>query len=299
MSFCGLCVLFHLFQAVVSQAVLSQFPALLTADVGSLVKLQCQSGRLAPGIVYWYTHWPREGMRLVYKTGRFVTPGGRFSGEVCKQSGNYSLVIDNVQRNDSGRYYCAAPNAGNRTLIFGTGTTLVITAGPPVLFLLTPPPAEIPRLERVPLMCLVRGAAPDSSPIRWLVAGRAAEGRSEPGTLEPDGSYTARSVLSVSAETWRSGAVCTCTVPINATGDLLSESVASPGEPLHSSTCRFALYASLAMAPLVMGLIGVAVARRGKTRQPESAATTDRGTASRIKKAEEETMYAHLAFAVD
>ncbi|XP_041037741.1 immunoglobulin kappa light chain-like [Carcharodon carcharias] len=166
-------------------------------------------------------------MKLIYTAGKYLPAEGRFSSEISDKAGNYSLLIADTRRNDSGMYYCAIRNYQNRALIFGNGSQLVITEGSPTIFLLTPPEDEIASMERVPLLCLIRGLSPGPFPVRWNVSGWDIEGQADSGRIETDGTYTIRSYATLSAETWRSGAVCTCTVQINSSESLLSASVSS------------------------------------------------------------------------
>ncbi|XP_078390139.1 immunoglobulin lambda-1 light chain-like [Cetorhinus maximus] len=229
MSFLGVCALSHLFQVIVSQPVLSQSPPVQTLPAGSRAELSCHTESPLVDYAFWYRQWWRNDMKLVYTAGKYLPAEGRFSSESSDKAGNYSLLIADTRRNDSGMYYCAIRNYQNRVLIIGNGSKLVITEGPPTIFLLTPPEDEIHSMERVPLLCLIRGSSPDSFPVRWNVSGRVTEAQTDPGTIETDGTYTIRSYTSLSAETWSSGALCTCAVQINSSENLLSASVSSQG----------------------------------------------------------------------
>ncbi|XP_067878991.1 immunoglobulin kappa light chain-like isoform X1 [Heterodontus francisci] len=298
MSFLGACALSHLIQVVVSQTVLSQSPLSQTVPMGSLVKLNCHTERLVASLVLWYRQQQWRDMQLVYKVGQYLPADGRFSGEIDDKSGNYSLVISNVQRNDSGMYYCATRNSQSMAQIFGNGSKLVVTAGPPAVFLLTPPPDEIPSIERVPLICLVRGLSPHSFPIRWNVSGRVIEGQTDSGTIDEDGTYSVRSHISVPVESWSSGVVCTCTVQINSTENPISESVSSQrGSPLHTS-CDLPIYLSslAAAALLLLGMVVFTAGRSCRKRQSGNMNSDEELPNSRPRVQEKETLYARLAF---
>ncbi|XP_067878577.1 M1-specific T cell receptor beta chain-like isoform X2 [Heterodontus francisci] len=275
MSFGIPCVLFHLFP------------------------VHCQPGWLAGGAVDWYKQLHREHLKLVYTVTKHGRPAGRFSGEVNDESTLYSLIIRDVQANDSGFYCCAAKEFSGQPLMFGNASKLLIT-GSPIMFLLTPPPAEISSMQRVPLMCLVRGLSPNSLPIRWNVSGRVTEEETDSGTIDPDGTYSIRSHISVSAETWSSGVVCTCTVQINSTENLISESVSSQREsPLHTS-CGL-IYGSLssAAALLLLGMVVFTAGRSCRKRQSGNMNSDEELPDSRPRAQEKETLYARLAFPAD
>ncbi|XP_067878585.1 Ig heavy chain Mem5-like [Heterodontus francisci] len=300
MSFLGVCALSHLIQVVVSQTVLTQSPPIQTVPVGSRVKLNCHTKSLATGYVFWYRqqHW--RDMQIVYKVRQYGLADGRFSGEVDDNSGNYALVISNVERNDSGMYYCATRNYQNMARIFANGSTLVVTEGPPTMILLTPPPAEISSMERVPLMCFVRGLSPHSLPIRWNVSGRVTEGKTDSGTIDEEGTYITRSHISVPAETWSSGIVCTCTVQINSTENPISESVSSQRESVLHPPCGLPIYGSLSAAVLLLlGMVVFTAGRSCRKRQSGNMNSDEELPDSRPRAQEKETLYARLALNAD
>ncbi|XP_060676726.1 uncharacterized protein LOC132805603 isoform X3 [Hemiscyllium ocellatum] len=96
-SFILLCHL--LFPVTALHNTLLQTPRLQTVSVGSSIKLNCH------------------------------TDGKKISGEINNTLKIYTLVIDDVQVNDSGRYYCAAWKSYGRPLVFGNGSTLHVTDG--------------------------------------------------------------------------------------------------------------------------------------------------------------------------
>ncbi|XP_067878570.1 Ig heavy chain Mem5-like isoform X2 [Heterodontus francisci] len=300
MSFLGVCALSHLIQVVVSQTVLSQSPPIQTVHVGSRVKLNCHTERLVASYVVWYRQQHRRDMQLLYTVGKNYPADGRFSSDVDDKSGNYALVISNVERNDSGMYYCTINNYQNLARTFGNGSTLVVTEGPPAVFLLTPPPAEISSMEKIPLMCLVRGLSPHSLPILWNVSGRVTEGQIDYGTIDEDGTYSVRSHISVPAETWGSGVVCICTVQINSTENHISESVSSQRDsPLHTS-CALSIYGSLSAAAfLLLGMVVFTAGRSCRKRQSGNMNSDEELPDSRPRAQEKETLYARLAVNAD
>ncbi|XP_078095902.1 Ig heavy chain Mem5-like isoform X2 [Mustelus asterias] len=271
MSFLRICTLFHLFQVTVSQATLSQSPPVQTLPAGSPVNLSCRIQGQAASYVHWYRQRERNDMDLVYTAFQNSRTEGRFSSEISEKAGICSLIIADSQKNDSGMYYCAIPNYQNMVQIFGNGSKLVITAGSPTIFLLTPPLDEIPAMERVPLLCLVRGVSPDSFAVRWNVSGRDTEGQSDSGTLEPDGTYTIRSYISLSVETWRSGTHCTYAVQVNSGESILIESVSSQRDSPSPTTCHLLFPGGLsAAALLLLGLVLVAGRRICRNRQKDT-----------------------------
>ncbi|XP_051901910.1 uncharacterized protein LOC127587543 [Pristis pectinata] len=284
MSCFAVFALSHLLQVSVSQAALFQSPPVQTVRVGSRATLNCSRDVGALAFISWYKQSDRGHLQFLYRMGRFVGPDGRFSGIVDEESANYTLVIENVQLNDSGIYFCAAHLYSE----FGNGSKLVVTADPPTIFLLAPPVDEIPQMKLVPLMCLVRGASSESLLIRWNVSGNISEGVVDPPTFDPDGSYSVRSRFHISAETWRSGAVCTCTA-----GDLVSDRVAVQKDDLQP--CHiifFSLVPTLLL--LFLGATAVAITKGREKRQAGNPETFGKIINSRRKNPGHDT-YAQLA----
>ncbi|XP_038641661.1 uncharacterized protein LOC119957567 [Scyliorhinus canicula] len=297
MSVLSVCSLFHLFQVILPQPIVSLSPPVQTLPAGSLAKFSCRIGSTMAKTVFWYKQRERNDMKLVYTTGKYLSAKDRFSSEIHEKEGNYSLIIANAQRNDSGIYYCATHNY-KLGRIFANGSKLIITEGSPSIFLLIPTQDVIPSMERIPLLCLVRGLNPDSFPVRWNVAGRDTEGHSDSATIEPDGTYTIRSHASVSVDSWRSGTPCICAVQINASELLLSESVSSQRDSLSSPFCIFTLSAILA-ALLLLGLLFVALRRMFRKRQSVIMNSDEELAVSRSHPQNKETIYADLAFKQD
>ncbi|XP_078095899.1 uncharacterized protein LOC144510334 [Mustelus asterias] len=300
MIFLGICALFHLFQGTVSQTNLSQSPPVQTLPAGSPVHLSCRIQGQAAIHVLWYRQRERNEMDFVYRAFQNNVAEGRFSSEISEKGRIYTLIIADSRINDSGMYYCATRSSQNMAQIFGNGSKLVITAGSPTIFLLAPPLDETSAMERVPLLCLVRGVSPGSFHVRWNVSGRDPEGLTDSGTLEPDGTYTVRSYINLPAGTWRSGARCTCAVQVNSSESILSESVSSQRDSPFPTTCHLLFSGGLsAAALLLLGLVLVAGRRMCRNRQRGTANRDEELTESREHKQNTETLYARLAFNED
>ncbi|XP_078390138.1 uncharacterized protein LOC144672194 [Cetorhinus maximus] len=300
MSFLAVCALSHLFQVIMSQPVLYQSPPVQTLPAGSPAKLSCLAEGSVVGFVFWYRQSERNDMKLVYRAGQYIPAEGRFSSETSCKAGNCSLLIADTRRDDSGMYYCAIRNFKNMARIFGNGSQLVITEGSPTIFLLTPLEDEIPSMERVPLLCLIRGLSPDSFTVHWDVSGRDADGQTDSGRIETDGTYTIRSYTSLSAETWSSGALCTCAVQINSSENLLSASVSSQRVSPLFTNCSFVLSGGLsAAALLLLGMILVAGRRSCRIRQTGKINSDEEMKDCREQRENKETLYARLAFNED
>ncbi|XP_043551096.1 uncharacterized protein LOC122552430 isoform X2 [Chiloscyllium plagiosum] len=109
---------------------LLQTPRLQTVSVGSTIKLNCHTSWYVSGHLHWYKQQLRENLQKVYLINKnFISDGRKISGGINNALTIYTLVIDDVQVNDSGLYYCAAWTFYGRPLVFGNGSILHVTDG--------------------------------------------------------------------------------------------------------------------------------------------------------------------------
>ncbi|XP_041095034.1 uncharacterized protein LOC121307023 isoform X2 [Polyodon spathula] len=207
-----------------------------TARPGESVTMQCSIGTVLAEspLISWYRELPGGVLEPVTQIIRHVLTNGRYTGETYNENGSFSLTIGNVQRNDSGLYFCIVGASG--TFTPGRSSRLVV-ADPqrtPSVQLFSPVSAEGESgwTEPVPVVCLVRDASPLWGPVLWTIPGLSAE--PPPGLdevlIEPDGSYTVTSHTTVSAEQWESGGAA-CEVRNNATGQ-----VSASGKGTHGNS---------------------------------------------------------------
>ncbi|GCB75501.1 hypothetical protein scyTo_0016433 [Scyliorhinus torazame] len=288
---------FHLIPVIFPQAVFPQTRAEETVSVGGTFKVHCHTGWLASAVVYWYKQQHREHLQFVHIVRKHIPAEGRFSGEVNGDSTIYTLVIKEVQRNDSGVYYCAARKSNGMSFIFGNGSKL-LTAGPPAIFLLAPPLADILSMETIPLMCLVSGAASIKLRVRWNLAAWETEEWSHSGTIASDGAYSMGSQLRVSADTCTNGARCTCSVQTNASEHLISEPFSYRREPPQPYCLPLIYGGSLVM---ILHLVIFTILAGWRCRVWHSGNSSSNQTFSGWENHErdKETLYAHLAFTAD
>ncbi|XP_067878565.1 immunoglobulin kappa light chain-like isoform X3 [Heterodontus francisci] len=208
-----------------SEPFLSQSPFTVTAEVGQTVELTCHQRYqvLLVTSYFWYKQLVGEAPRLID-----IPPCDGTDCKFTSKKGNskyeLKLEIRNVQVNDSGSYYCAymdsyAPLQNGPTLLVGDSSTNKTA------MLVFVPPGELHLRETVPLVCLVSGVSSKQIVIFWNISGQLTEGRSDSGTMQPDGTYSIRSHVMVSAESWRSGGVCTCIAELGSPGKSWTKSV--------------------------------------------------------------------------
>ncbi|XP_038643137.1 uncharacterized protein LOC119958657 isoform X3 [Scyliorhinus canicula] len=118
--------------------------------------------------------------------------------------------------------YSNAPLQKAATLLVGDSSTSKTAV------LIFVPQGEENSRETVPLVCLVSGLSSNRIAIFWNISGLVAEGSSDPGTLEEDGTYSITSQIMVSMDMWRNDAVCTCVVQLGSPNKNWSKSVSFP-----------------------------------------------------------------------
>ncbi|XP_041094898.1 Ig heavy chain Mem5-like, partial [Polyodon spathula] len=188
-------------------------PPLHIAEPGGNITLKCSAdtSNAYYYAVTWYRQEPDGRIQIVTSLSSGYLKDGRYSGTLDNKNGQYSLTIANLSRTDSAVYFCIARAAA---LLFAPGSSTKLVVSDP----LTVPSVELyspglfdgdsDRTEPVPLLCLVRDTSPGRHRVLWTIgAEAAAPGSGEDGEIEPDGSYTLRSYLTISADQWSSGAV--------------------------------------------------------------------------------------------
>ncbi|XP_032060204.1 immunoglobulin kappa light chain-like [Aythya fuligula] len=142
---------------------IQQSPAQLWLHPGATAELSCSiSGN--PEHANWYREKPDGSLEWIYWSAKASKPKERYSGTMRAQ-GIFSLSISNVQREDSGYYYCTSFVLHSQ---FGNGTRLLVTdASEPKVSLLVPVDTEEPS-DVVPLLCHLPGAWN----LTWVLAER-------------------------------------------------------------------------------------------------------------------------------
>ncbi|XP_055487220.1 immunoglobulin kappa light chain-like [Leucoraja erinacea] len=287
------CFLVHILAGVDPRDVYPQSPSAQTLDVGKAFKVDCHTGLLGSGQVFWYKRQHRQ-LQLIYTAWEYGIPAGRFSGQINVQMTIYSMFINKVQRNDSGWYYCSARKYSGMALVFGNGSKLIV-AGSPRVILLTPPTDEVRGMEVVQLMCLVQNAASHSPSIRWNVSGRDMEGWEDSGTIDQDGSHVVISHISVPVKSWR---VCNCALRINSSQTLTSKYVVAQRGTSPWDACISLRFVGFPVAIILLAIVIVIVYKRCKKRGNQHGDGDGDGdfTDARTGRAGNESVYAGLRF---
>ncbi|XP_067878568.1 immunoglobulin kappa light chain-like isoform X2 [Heterodontus francisci] len=247
-----------------SEPFLSQSPFTVTAEVGQTVELTCNQTYEVELVTsyFWCKQLVGEAPKLIELCDgtdcKFVSKKGKNEHELL-------LEIRNVQVNDSGSYYCAdidgyAPLQNGPTLLVGDSST------DKTALLVFVPPGELHLRETVPLVCLVSGVSSKQVVIFWNISGQLTEGRCDSSTIQPDETYSIRSHVMVSGESWRSGGVCTCIAELGSPGKSWTKSVSI--SKAVSGSCKLILPAAITGAlvlVLLLILISIWIHKRGRS----------------------------------
>ncbi|MGH0177679.1 UNVERIFIED_CONTAM: hypothetical protein FKN15_005212 [Acipenser sinensis] len=191
-------------------------PVIDDAEPGGNITLKCgvdpnKIKQYARARVSWYRQEPDGRIQIVTSLSSGYLKDGRYSGGIDNKNGQYNLTIAGLHRNDSAVYFCIARTAALQ-FVPGSSTKLVVSDP------LTVPSVELysPGLfegntdwtEPVPVLCLVRDTSPGRHRVLWTIGAEAAvPGSAEEGEIEPDGSYSVLSYVTISADQWNSGAI--------------------------------------------------------------------------------------------
>ncbi|XP_075764425.1 immunoglobulin kappa light chain-like, partial [Pelodiscus sinensis] len=196
-------------------------------EVGDTATILCSFQKILEGgeEVFWYLR--REGETLTCFKKCFNDQD--VSKFVCKHEPHgTTLKINNLQRNETGVYYCAVTITSY--LIFGNGSTLIVgdsyTDSSGVL-LLVPFPHGRQGTGTAHLACVVQGA---SGPVHvsWSISGEWQEQGLTRWLKAKDGSFTFVNHISVPRDTWASGKIFTCDVKFNSSGRSVNASARYP-----------------------------------------------------------------------
>ncbi|XP_075763795.1 immunoglobulin kappa light chain-like isoform X3 [Pelodiscus sinensis] len=211
---------------------IQQSPGQMWLTPGQKAQLDC-SHSLQGQRALWYKEQPSGSLQ------RIEMSDGRYSSTVNISANRFSLMISNVQRDDSGVYFC-----GLNAYIhpdFGNGTRLIVTdASEPRLSVLVPSDlGDAELFHDVPLLCLLSDFAPPWS-ILWDTGEGDLAGQMDAGAIDGDGVFSVWSLTTILSKWWNQGMNCTCTAKENGTGRNISTTVTK-----ETADCRIVFYAGL------------------------------------------------------
>ncbi|XP_059574139.1 T-cell surface glycoprotein CD8 beta chain-like isoform X1 [Alligator mississippiensis] len=200
---------------------LQQSPGEIWTTPGQAAELNCTVSYRRSS-VYWYKESQDGSLQWVAETAKHGSAEGRYLSEVSSSGKMFSLVINKLQEEDSGVYYCTLDVSTHAD--FGNGTRLIVSDTPqPSLAILVPSPAEEAELpDPVPLLCLLSPHAGDWGAALWD-AREESPGKADAGAQDRAGRW---SLKKVPRQKWIAGTHSTCTAREEETGRNISTAVA-------------------------------------------------------------------------
>ncbi|XP_075764426.1 immunoglobulin kappa light chain-like [Pelodiscus sinensis] len=202
-------------------------------EVGHSAEIHCSSPENleGKGKVLWYLRREGEPPTCI----KHCLDDQNVSKFVCKHKPHSTtLEISNIQKNESGVYYCTYRYSSY--LIFGNGSALIVgdsyTDSSGVL-LLVPFPHGSQGTGTAHLACVVREV---SGPVHvsWSISGERQEQGLTRWLKAKNGSLMLVNHISVPWDTWASGKIFTCDVKFNSSGRSVN---VSAGYPAASCLC--------------------------------------------------------------
>ncbi|CAM5124099.1 unnamed protein product, partial [Natator depressus] len=205
---------------------IQQSPAQVQRTPGQTAQLDCHSSKVK-GRIMWYKEQQSGSLKWIYQSFESAPADGKYSSYVSTAANTFSLIINNLQRDDSGVYYCGLSAFLYLQPNFGNGTRLIVTdASEPSLSILVPSNPEDAELPPViPLLCLLSDFTPPWSAVLWDTGEQVSEGQMDAGAIDGNGVFSVWSLTTIPSETWNQETICTCTAKENSTGRSISVTV--------------------------------------------------------------------------
>ncbi|XP_044846811.1 immunoglobulin gamma-1 heavy chain-like [Mauremys mutica] len=235
-------LLVYLHMAAAEEAIqILQSPAQVWRSPGQTAQLDCHSSKVE-GRIMWYKEQQGGSLQWIYQSFESAPSDGKYSSNVSTATNRFSLIINNVQRDDSGVYYCGLSAFLYLQPNFGNGTRLIVTdASELSLSILVPSVLEDAELPRViPLLCLLSDFTPPWSAVLWGTGEEVSEGLMDAGAIDGNGVFNVWSLTTIPSETWNQETICNCTAKESSTGRSISATVSK-----ETGDCGIVFYAGL------------------------------------------------------
>ncbi|XP_025051111.1 uncharacterized protein LOC112548734 [Alligator sinensis] len=230
---------------------LQQSPGEIWTAPGQTVEMNC-AATYKERFVSWYKEHQDGSLQWVAKTGKVDSAQGRYSSKGSKTGKKFSLVISNVQEEDSGVFYCTLTAYTG----FANGTRLIVSDAPqPSLVILVPsPPEETELPDPVPLLCLLSPHARGWGAPLWDL-GEGGPRQADAGAQDGEDTW---SLTTVRRESWVMMTRCTCTAREEGTGRNISAVMAKDPDTTLKGPCWVVRWVGLpcvCLLLLIQGLI--------------------------------------------
>ncbi|XP_074979107.1 uncharacterized protein LOC142070040 [Caretta caretta] len=208
------------------QLFLYQTQQIQFVEVNGSAEIHCSSKEKMEGDdMFWYLRREEEKPICI----KYCLDNLNVSKFACKHERHSStLEINNVQKNETGVYYCAFIYTSY--LIFGNGSTLIVGdsyTNSSWVMLLVPFPHGSQVTGTANLACVIHGV---SNPVHvsWSVSGELQEQGLMRSLKAKDGLLTLINHISVPMDTWTSGKIFMCEVKFNSSGKSVKKSTRYP-----------------------------------------------------------------------
>ncbi|XP_043357719.1 immunoglobulin alpha-2 heavy chain-like isoform X2 [Dermochelys coriacea] len=242
------------------QLFLHQTQRIQFVEVSETAKIHCSSTENLEGgsSMFWYLRREGEKPTCIKR----CLDDQNVSKFACKhETHNSTLEISNVQKTESGIYYCAFEYSSY--LIFGNGTTLIVGdsySNSSWVMLLVPFPYGSQVTGTANLACVIHGV---SSPVHvsWSVSGELQEQGLTRSLKAKDGSLMLINHINVPMDTWTSGKNFTCEVKFNSSGNSVKTSTRYPAasSTAPASKCSHYIVPLAAVAGLLLLLVSLSL----------------------------------------
>ncbi|XP_043390977.1 immunoglobulin kappa light chain-like isoform X3 [Chelonia mydas] len=242
------------------QLFLYQTQRIQFVEVSDTAKILCSSTENLEGgsSILWYLRREGETPTCI----KSCLDDQNVSKFACKHETHSStLEISNVQKTESGIYYCAYRYSSY--LLFGNGSMLIVGdsfTNTSWVMLLVPFPHGSQVTGTANLACVIHGV---SSPVHvsWSVSGELQEQGLTRSLKAKDGSLTLINHISVPMDTWTSGKNFTCEVKFNSSGKSVKKSTRYPAatSTAHASSCLPSIVSLAVLSALMLLMVSLSL----------------------------------------
>uniref|UniRef100_UPI003BB8733A immunoglobulin lambda-1 light chain-like isoform X1 n=1 Tax=Pogona vitticeps TaxID=103695 RepID=UPI003BB8733A len=223
--------------------------ARIVAGLGETVTVNCSlpaGFRLGPDDISFYKEKQGQSLEKIDFPSKY---SNRAAGDP------WALTLRNLERNDSGVYYCVAFLRQKFTI--RNGVILIVSGALSAVrpSMLVPSDQEGSQLNHsIPLLCLFFDASPSWDIVSWNIGGETSQEPKDIEMIDEEGALTLWSLKLIAPRTWAHGVSYTCWDPKNRSTSAQEREVPKTGtclKMLHFGTpCIALLFLSLLLSLL-------------------------------------------------